>query len=917
MKRRDFVKVLGVTPGALAGSGSMGDAQERLFANLLSPKSQNPADMWVVHQTTCTECPAGCGMLVKGREGRPIKLEGDPDHPISRGGLCIRGQASLGRLYHPERVREPLVRAADGNWEPISWEDAIARVHNSLSGTGANVYLSNRTTGSLAQLVGEFAASQNVEKLQDLELFSYGALREAYDVLYGRREVPAYHVDRADLLVTVGADLLESFLNPVSFARQIADGKDGHQEWYHLEPQLTMTGANATHRLHVRAGSEQWLLACLLKSTSQRSRLPARVLDAVPDVTVVDAFQRTGLSPDQIEGLIQAWDAAEHPLVIAGGVSTAHDGGLAVALLAGLIQEAAGAVGTLVDFAEAENYDGVGTPGELAERVGELAGQEVGVCFLSRLHTLTPIPGLEQVAVDADLTVGLTDFLYPSTDSCDLLLPVSHSLESSGDVEPQHGLRSVVRPAFTPLFDTRTEGDVLLHLMEAPRTWDEYLSGTWQQLGADLASEPVVRQPVPTVRTNLRSAPTADRLSSVWSTTSLEEPVLIVAPSVRFFDGRSQVISLLQEIPDPLSAVSYGSCVSISQDDVELLDLEEGDAVRLSELGGENEFAVRVQPAHVFAALSVGMEHAAKLQLPIDANSGELLRVIGGMELARSRNRAVMTVLAGSMEASGRGILPNDVHHAPGVEASEHGDEPRRLYPTPVHETYRWAMAIDLDKCTGCSACVAACYTENNIPIVGPEEHSKGREMSWLRIEPYLDGDRPIEFLPMMCQHCSNAPCETVCPVYATYHNPEGLNAQVYNRCVGTRYCANNCLYKARRFNWFKHERPEPLDMLVNPDVSVRPKGVMEKCTFCVQRIREAKDHAKDEDRLVREGEFTTACAQSCPAGAIVFGNLLDEDSAVYRLAHSENAYRVLEALGTEPAVYYLRRDNGGNAEHE
>ena len=160
-------------------------------------------------------------------------------------------------------------------------------------------------------------------------------------------------------------------------------------------------------------------------------------------------------------------------------------------------------------------------------------------------------------------------------------------------------------------------------------------------------------------------------------------------------------------------------------------------------------------------------------------------------------------------------------------------------------------------------------------------------------------------------------PCETVCPVYATYHNPEGLNAQIYNRCVGTRYCANNCLYKARRFNWFKHERPEPLDMLVNPDVSVRPKGVMEKCTFCVQRIREAKDHAKDEDRLVREGEFTTACAQSCPAGAIMFGNLLDEDSAVYHLAHSENAYRVLEALGTEPAVYYLRRDNGGNAEHE
>jgi molybdopterin-containing oxidoreductase family iron-sulfur binding subunit len=206
---------------------------------------------------------------------------------------------------------------------------------------------------------------------------------------------------------------------------------------------------------------------------------------------------------------------------------------------------------------------------------------------------------------------------------------------------------------------------------------------------------------------------------------------------------------------------------------------------------------------------------------------------------------------------------------------------------------------------------------ENNISIAGPDEHRKGREMSWIRIEPYLYGDRPIEFLPVMCQQCGNAPCETVCPVYATYHNPDGLNAQVYNRCVGTRYCANNCPYKARRFNWFAGQRPEPMDLLVNPDVSVRPMGVMEKCTFCVQRIREAKDHAKDEDRIVRDGEFTTACAQSCPSGAIVFGNLLDENSEVYRWAHSENVHRILEGLGTEPAVYYLRRDNRGDTGHE
>jgi molybdopterin-containing oxidoreductase family iron-sulfur binding subunit len=275
--------------------------------------------------------------------------------------------------------------------------------------------------------------------------------------------------------------------------------------------------------------------------------------------------------------------------------------------------------------------------------------------------------------------------------------------------------------------------------------------------------------------------------------------------------------------------------------------------------------------------------------------------VLEGVGIARTGRKVRIPILSGSFSQQGRGLIPDPVHL----------EEERRhkrwtLYPGHDHAEYRWAMAVDLDRCNGCAACVAACHVENNVSVAGKADHLKGREMSWLRIEPFYEKGE-VDFLPMLCQQCHNAPCESVCPVFAAYHNPEGLNVQVYNRCVGTRYCSNNCPYKVRRFNWRKHDWPEPTDRMRNPDVQARGVGVMEKCTFCIQRIRAAKDKAKDEGRKVHDGEFTTACAQSCPTGALTFGNMLDKESGVYRLAHSERAYRVFESLGTEPSVHYLR----------
>ena len=365
-------------------------------------------------------------------------------------------------------------------------------------------------------------------------------------------------------------------------------------------------------------------------------------------------------------------------------------------------------------------------------------------------------------------------------------------------------------------------------------------------------------------------------------------------------------MTLLSEIPDPLTTITYDPWISVSEGTAMREGLSDGDEVTVASSGWKAMLPAKVQPGLPEGVFAVHRDALPSPPVRTEKRTGEPVEYIAGIRIAKTGKKIEVPILSGSFSQHGRGLIPDPAHR------EEKGHHKKwTLYPEHEHKDYRWAMAIDLELCNGCSACVAACHVENNVPAVGKKDHLHGREMSWLRIEPFYEKGE-VEFLPMLCQHCDDAPCETVCPVFAAYHNPEGLNVQVYNRCVGTRYCSNNCPYKVRRFNWRQHERPEPQELMLNPDVFTRDVGVMEKCTFCVQRIRAAKDKAKDESRKVRDGEFTSACAQSCPTGAIVFGNLLDEESKVYQLAHSGRAYRVFESLGTEPSVHYLRGKKPG-----
>ncbi|MGB7971023.1 MAG: molybdopterin-dependent oxidoreductase [Candidatus Deferrimicrobiaceae bacterium] len=931
MKRRDFLRVLGILSGSTLMSACGSRKTKDFISSVLPPEEGVIPGEAYFSPSTCTECPAGCGLSVKRREGWPIKLEGVPGHPINDGGLCIRGQSSLTRLYHPERVETPMLRNDRGKFKAVSWEKAFSLVSESLAGSRdagrKNLYLSGRTTGSLSRLIDAFCSSLGVERLPEFEVYSHSAVAEANGILFGERDVPRYRIGKADLLLTVGADILATHVSPVSYTRELSRARSREDfRWFHAEPHLSLTGANADRRFVVRPGGEAVLLAYLLRQVldrgPRRSVLPQEAVDALPRFSVGKASEKTGVPAEELAELADRMANARHPLVIAGGVSTSHRGGLEVAALAGMIQWVTGEIPGLVDFARNEKYGGTGTFRDMEALSARLSRGEAGVLFLSRTNPVFSLPGgfaFRENVRNAKLSVAFGDLLDETMQEADLILPLSHSLESWGDVEPRRGVVSLVKPVLAPLYETLSEGDILLRLMGAvsgegpPTGYRDYLFAEWTKRFGEKGKDAFSRngfvvETLPGKRVTLNGTKAAALLKDVTAEgREPGTPVLVLVPSLRTFDGRSRGLPLLSEIPDPLTTISYGRWLSVSPGTAKVLGLKDRMEANVSSGGWSQVLPVKIQPGLAEGVFVASRDFVDSPPLTTDERTGEATWFLEGIRIGKSGRVAAIPILSGSPSQRGRGLIPDPSHRD---EKGHHGKE--SFYPEHEHKGYRWAMAIDLALCNGCSACVAACYIENNVPVVGKKDHLKGREMSWLRIEPFYGETGNVDFLPMLCQQCDSAPCETVCPVFAAYHNPEGLNVQVYNRCVGTRYCSNNCPYKVRRFNWFWHTWKKPLDRMHNPDLEVRGAGVMEKCTFCIQRIRAAKDRAKDDSRKVRDGEVTTACAQSCPTGAITFGNLLDPESKVYRLAHLERAYRVFEGLGTKPSVYYLGGAKGG-----
>jgi molybdopterin-containing oxidoreductase family iron-sulfur binding subunit len=985
LDRRRFLTVLGVTAGggAAALSGCSTDRVQKLVPYLVQSEDQVPGvATW--YASTCTECPTGCGLHVRTREGRAVKLEGNPEHPVNQGKLCSRGQAALQGLYNPGRIRAPMARSADGGFVEITWDDAIARFAAKLGEAGDRVaVISGAARGTFSDLLAEWTSGIG-GRLVRHESFDHEPVRAANRQVFGLDQLPAHDFGKAKYIISFGADFLESWGSPIEnqrgFARAHGFADGDVARFVYAAPRRDLTGLNADEWVSIKPGSEAALaLAMANVLVADRGGDQAGLGPALASFTPAMAAAETGLEAETVERLAREFAAARPSLAVAGGVGSQHAASTEVCAAVNVLNFVAGNIGETVRFgSELPTADG---HGELARLAQAMDAGEVAVALVhdaNPAYTLPKSSGFAARFAKVGFKVSTALYLDETAALCDLLLPQHHALERWDDARPRAGVYGLMQPVMEPVFNTLPAGEMLLRVsrkaagvlarFNAP-SWDEHLKSRWRELAGELGEKDVAgfwhsavqrggvyREPPAPPRVALALAD--QRLSYTKPTFEGEGGfTFLTYPHGMLYDGRGANKPWLMENADPVTKITWHSWVELSPLAAQKLDLRNGEIVELTSPYGRVEGPVFVYPGirDDAVAIPLGFGHTAygafaqgrgvnALDL-LGAPRGDFVTYLSTRVSVRKTGRyRKLASVAGVPRQLGRGIA-----EAMSLEAAKKGHTLEQAYLEEGHGKHevntegelgaiqgwaeaqkraatrgdyakrhpQWGMTIDLARCTGCSACVTACYAENNIPTVGESEILRGRELTWMRIERYWEepettgGAPAARFIPMLCQHCGNAPCEPVCPVYAAYHTADGLNGQVYNRCVGTRYCANNCPYKVRYFNWYKYNEqawPEPLHLQLNPDVTVRARGVMEKCTFCIQRIRDTQNHARLEDRTIRDGEFTTACAQACPSDAIVFGDVTDESARVSRLKQDPRGYHVLEDLNVRPAITYLAK---------
>ncbi|MDX2154572.1 MAG: TAT-variant-translocated molybdopterin oxidoreductase [Bryobacteraceae bacterium] len=921
VKRRDLLRLMGASMGLAGLTGCVSiQPQEKIVPYVRQPEDLVPGRP-LFFATSMPMCGYGLGLLAESHEGRPTKVEGNHLHPSSLGATDAFAQASVLSLYDPDRSQAVMYRGQISEWPRFL--GAMAGIRKQLlarGGAGLRILTEANSSPTFAWQMGFLLKDYPQMKWHIWEpAGSDGAFR-ASQAMFGRPLHPIYNIAAADVIFSLDADFLSSGPASVRYQREFADrrrvtdGQNNINRLYVAEPTLTPTGSKADHRLPIRASDIDSL---------------ARALAAA--VGFASAPASTG--DDARDSMVRAVAAdlkahAGRSLVIAGDGQPAP-----VHALAHAMNQALGNLGRTVQLTEPVQNAPQDVVQSLGDLVAAMRGGQVEALVIAGANPVYTAPANLSFA-DAMARVPFRAHLGLYQDEtarlCHWHVPQAHYLEAWSDVRAHDGTASIIQPLIQPIWGGKSIHEFVTALTDFPdqrgyelvrNYWQTQRGGTgfeqfWRLAVHDGVVPDTAAAPL-RVSANLAAIPPPESQSL-----PADQLELVFQPDPAVFDGRFANNAWLQEMPKYITKLTWDNAAYLSPRTAARLGLQSEDLVELTYQGRSVRAPVLIAPGQadnsVTVTLGYGRTRGGHIAQGVGFNAyalrtferpgfggGLQVRKVGRYPLALTQNHHALE----RAELVKRATLE---HYREHPDFARHEHHPAfSIYPEyDYSKSYRWGMSIDQSVCTGCSACVLACVAENNVSVVGKPEVIRGREMHWLRIDTYFTGtpDNPeVVHQPMLCQHCEKAPCEPVCPVAATVHDSDGLSQMVYNRCVGTRYCSNNCPYKVRRFNFLLYADwdTESLYALRNPDVTVRSRGVMEKCSFCVQRIQRAKIDAELADRRVTDGEVVTACQAACPTRAIVFGDLNDPKSELMRLRRQPTSYGVLTELNTQPRIGY------------
>ncbi|HLP74455.1 MAG TPA: 4Fe-4S dicluster domain-containing protein [Bacteroidales bacterium] len=931
--RRDFLKVVGFSFASAAVLAACRRQVRQAIPYAVQPPELIPRKP-LYYASTFYDGQEYCSIVVKTIDGRPIKIEGNALSKYNGEGTTARVQASVLNLYDDARLKFPQKGGSRTTWDEADSE--IMSTLKDINSKGAEVALLTRNiiSPSTKALINTFGAGFGKFRWVRYSPVSYSAVIAANNASFGMPVFPDYNFQNAALIVSVNCDFLGTWGSPVHFIpkyvgqRKLNDGKKTMSYHVQFESGMSLTGSNADRRVKIKPSEEKALLIDLYNRIAEKSGA-----EKVPGNA-----SREDLS--EIAGM----------LVLAKGKSVVLSGtnDTGIQLIVNGINSLLGNYGNCIDLNKPLNIS-AGPDSEMEKLVSDMNEGGIGALLMYGVNPLYDYPepdrfmaGLGKTALTVNMSGALNETVGKATWEC----PVNHYLESWDDAEIIPGQFSLAQPAISPFFDTRSFQDSLLKWSANNTSWHDYLQANWQKeyfpaSGVAQFSDFWNRSLRDGVY-NFKAAegkPASFRAEALKNTTdestapSASGFEVILTESIAMGTGIHANNPWLMELPDPVTRICWENVASVSPADASSLGIITGNVVTI----GDISIPAVVQPGQAEGTISIALGYGHTDSGPVSDGKGiNLYPYTKSLNGARSfvftapLNNTMEEVPLALMQINssmeGRPIA-RETTLTKYVEDPKSGNDlhfefetmHKSLYPDAQYDAFHWAIAIDLNACIGCQTCVIACQAENNSPTVGKDEVRRNRIMQWIKVHRYYseDNNPKVSFQPVFCQHCDDAPCENVCPVSATNHNNEGLNQMAYNRCVGTKYCMNNCPYRVRRFNWFRYTNNKVFDyntasdlgrMVLNPDVTVRERGVVEKCSFCVQRIQAKKLEGKLENRVLKDFEIKPACMQACPAGAIIFGNLNDQESRVAQLFKQERRYGLLEELHTLPSIGFLTK---------